>query len=80
MYRINCSVAYRLISSRHEGSAFANIYKYIDYQINVNDDASEDAISKQVMLAGIEEIRKVEGSDASYDLVDFRFLAILKFK
>ncbi len=72
MYKINCCIVYRLISTKVEGSAFANTYKEIDYQITVNDEASNDVIDKHILVAGVEEIRKVEGSYTPYHIIDLR--------
>jgi len=70
MCEVNCSITYRLFPSRLEESVFVSRQKEIDYQIDVDDDASEDAIDKQIKASGIAEIKMVEGDNIFYKILD----------
>lgn len=70
MCEVNCSITYRLFPSKLAESVFVSCQKEIDYQVNVDDDASEDVIDKQIKAGGIAEIKIVEGEDIFYKILD----------
>ena len=72
MREIDCNISYFLSSPGAGYSARIGNMKEISYQIQVADDALPNVIEREILAAGVAEIRLVEGATALYEITDVR--------
>jgi len=77
MRAIDCTIYYRLTNPSGEPSPQRCDRKQIDYQIQVEEATTEEGIERGIIAGGMAEIGVVEGSTASYEVLDARALGLI---